>query len=278
MHPAFSPFAPLALAACLAAVSGCADNSMVLKGRVAQFQKQQDAVAHQNQQLQQRADALDRSNQLKEAELAQALQQKKLSDEQLAALREQLRGVTAQLVQLQEEKQTSDKKAQALTASLQRQSGVSITPNNSFLQTLPVIQLPDVHVRRDGDVIRVELPGTRLFDPGQARLRPGAANLVADVATELRRNYADQILGIEGHTDSDPIAGGQWRNNHELSTSRAMAIYDVLVGSGRYRADQVFVVGHGSNHPVVSNATAEGKQRNRRMELVVYPEKRAAKP
>ncbi len=53
-----------------------------------------------------------------------------------------------------------------------------------------------------------------------------------------------------------------------------MAVYEVLTGSMRLRAEQLFVVGHGSNHPVVSNATPEGKQRNRRVELVVYPEKR----
>jgi flagellar motor protein MotB len=118
------------------------------------------------------------------------------------------------------------------------------------------------------------LPGNRLFETGSARLRPGAANLVADAAAELRRNYPDQIIGIEGYTDSDPIAGGQWRNNHELSSARAMAVFDVLVSSGRYRADQLLIVGHGPNRPVVSNATLEGKQRNRRVELVVYPEKR----
>ena len=68
--------------------------------------------------------------------------------------------------------------------------------------------------------------------------------------------------------------GGPWRSNHELSNARAMAVYEVLTSSLRLRADQLFVVAHGGNHPVVSNATPEGKQRNRRVELVVYPEKR----
>jgi flagellar motor protein MotB len=266
--------APWLLILALAVLAGCADSSMVLKGRVTEFQKQQDALTRQNQQLQDRMNALDHSNQLKEAELAQTLQQRKVAEDQLAALREQLRGVTAQLAQVQADKQNSDKKAQALTASMQRQTGVSITPNNSFLQTLPAIHLPDVHVRRDGDVIRVELPDGQLFEPGGSRLRPGAANLVASVAGELRRTYPDQIIGIEGHTDSDPAIGGQWRSNHESSVVRAMTVYNVLVSSGRYRADQVFVVGQGANRPVVSNATPEGKQRNRRVELVVYPEKR----
>jgi flagellar motor protein MotB len=270
-----STWIPWLSACALTVVAGCADNAMVLKGRVTQFEQQQAALTRQNQQLQDRASSLDRDNQELGTLLAQTRQQSKVMEDQLGAMREQLRSVTAQLAQVQSDKQNSDKKAQALTASMQRQGGVSITPNNSFLQTLPTIHLPDVYVRRDGDVIRIELPGTRLFDAAGAQLRPGAANLVADVASELRRTYPDQIIGIEGHTDSDPIAGGQWRNNHQLATARAMAVYDVIVSSGRFRADQVLVVGHGANRPVVSNATPEGKQRNRRVELVVYPERRS---
>jgi flagellar motor protein MotB len=258
----------------LAALAGCADNPLVLKGKVTQAEQQQANLTRQNQLYQDRIAKLDRDNQELETTLAQTRQERRVMEDQLAAIREQLRGTTSQLTQVQGERQDLDKKTQAMAASMRRQTGVSIAPNNSFLQTLPVIHSPDVHVRRDGDVIRIELPAGQLFDPGGARLRPGAANLIADAATEIRRTYPDQLLGIEGHTDSDPITPGSYRNNHELSAARALAVYDSLVTSGFYRPEQVFVVGHGSNHPVLSNATAEGKQRNRRIELVVYPERR----
>ncbi len=94
------------------------------------------------------------------------------------------------------------------------------------------------------------------------------------MAAEIARSYPDQIIGVEGHTDNDPMAGPQWRNNHELSIARAMSVYDVLVNRTRLQGNQLFVVGHGSNHPIVSNATLEGKQRNRRVELVVYPDRK----
>jgi flagellar motor protein MotB len=247
---------------------------MVLRGQLGRAEQQQASLTRQNQQYQVENAKLNDDNQKMVATLAQARQQSKLAEENLAAANGQLRGMTTQLTQLQAEKQEADKKTQALMASMHRQAGVSISPNNSFLQTLPAIHLPGVQVRRDGDVIRVELPADPLFEPGGARLRPGAANLIADAAAEICRTYPDQILGIEGHTDSDPISSSQYRTNHELSVARAMAVLEVLVGSGRYRANQVFVVGHGPNHPVVSNATTEGKQRNRRVELVVYPEQR----
>ena len=255
-------------------VAGCADNAMVLKGKLSQSEQQQTAMTRQYQQIQDRANALDRDNQEMGTLLAQARQQSKVSEDQLAALRDQLRSVTSQFAQVRADKENTDKRVQTLTASMQRQGGVSISPNNSFLQTLPAINIAGVFVRRDGDVIRVEMPGNTLFESGSARLRPGAANLISNVAAELVRTYPDQIVGVEGHTDNDPIAGNQWRNNHELSVARAMTVYDVLVNRTRLQGNQLFVVGHGSNHPIVSNAMLEGKQRNRRVELVVYPERK----
>lgn len=256
-------------------VAGCADSAMVLKGRLGQSEQQQVTMSRQNQQLQDRANALDRDNQEMSTLLAQSRQQSKVSEDQLAALREQLRTVTGQLAQSRSEKENTDKRVQALTASMQRQGGVSISPNNSFLQTLPAVNVAGVFVRRDGDVIRIELPGNTLFESGSARPRPGAAKLVSEVAAEISRTYPDQIIGIEGHTDNDPIVGNQWHNNHELSVARGMVVYDMLVNSTRLQGNQLFVVGHGPNHPIVSNATLEGRQRNRRVELVVYPERKS---
>ena len=112
-----------------------------------------------------------------------------------------------------------------------------------------------------------------MFEAGNARLLPQASSFIDQVATEVARAYPYQIIGVEGHTDSDPIASGKWASNHQLSVARAMAVYDYLVGRGRLFPGQLFVVGHGANHPVVSNGTAAGKERNRRVELVIYPER-----
>ena len=257
-------------------VAGCADNPMVMKGQIAQLEQQQVATSHQLQQIQDRANALDRDNQEKDTLLAQARQQTKVSEDQLTALRDQLRSVTTQLAQTRTDKENTDRRVQVLSASMQRQGGVTIDPNSSLQQALPTVNIAGAYVRRDGDVVRIALPGNALFDPGSARLRPGAANLITDVGTELARVYPDQMIGIEGYTDSDPLPAGQWHNNHELSVACAMSVYDVLISRSRLQANQLFITGHGPNHPVVSNATAEGKQRNRRIEFVVYPERKSS--
>ncbi len=266
-----SAIAPVAIA--LVSLSGCADNSMVLKGQMHQSQQQQLALSRQTQQLQARTDALDRDNQELQTLLAQSRQQANVVEDQLAAVRDQLRGATQQLVEARDGKKSSDHKVEALTASMRQRPGVSIIPNNSLLRNLPAINLPDVHVRRDGDVIRVALPGHRLFESGSARLRGEAAKIVLDAASEILRMYPRQIVSIEGHTDSDPITGTQWRNNHELSVGRAMAIHDLLINRTRYESAQLYVAGHGANCPLASNATLDGKKRNRRVELVVHPQR-----
>jgi flagellar motor protein MotB len=156
---------------------------------------------------------------------------------------------------------------------LRKRGSVLITPNTSLLDVTPQINHPGVQVRRDGDVIRVEMAGAQVFQSGSARLRAGAPEMIATVAGELAKLYPQQIIGVEGHTDSDPIVGGQWRSNHQLSAARAMAVYDLLATRTALRPKQLSVAGHGSNYPVVSNATEAGKERNRRVELVVYPEK-----
>ena len=121
-----------AMALGLIALAGCADNPMVLQGRVAQYQQQQSALQKQNELYQSRIDTLDRDNQRKEAMLAQQQQQTKLLEDRLAAVTDQLRSTSDKLAQVQGEKQEVDTKSRALTASLRRQAGVSITPNNGF--------------------------------------------------------------------------------------------------------------------------------------------------
>ncbi len=258
----------------LVGLAGCAENSMLVRGQLETLQRQQLALARQMEEYQSRAGSLDRDNQQLQSLLARAGQQSKVGDDHVATLQKQLSDLTTQLARLREEKAASEKQVQTLTASLQRQGGVSITPNNSYLKDLPAASLPGVLVRRDGDVVRIELPADQLFDPGTARLKSGAQALITAVAAEVGRTYPDQMIGVEGFTSSDPVPYGPWRNHSQLSVSWAAAVHDVLVTQTRLRPDQLFISGHGANHPILSNGMAAGKQRNQRVELVVYPERR----
>lgn len=259
----------------LALLPGCANNALVMQSQMDKYQQQLAVSQQQYQQLLERANSLDRDNQELGTLLAQARQQAGVYEDQLAALREQLRGTTAQLAQVKAEREESVRRIEALNASLRRSGAVAITPNSSLPQALPNLNLPPGFVRRDGEVVRVALPVSQLFEPGGVRLKSDGISLIIAAAAELARLYPDQMIGVEGYTDSDPVVAGPFRNNHELSAARAMAVYDVLVARTQLQPSQLFVVGHGPNHPLMSNGTPQGKEANRRVELVVYPDKKA---
>jgi chemotaxis protein MotB len=158
-----------------------------------------------------------------------------------------------------------------MIAANRRTGSVSITSNSSHGVDLVAVEIRGVDVRRDGDVIRVTLPARELFTPGATQLSPGAGSLLDTVGTELARAYPRQLIGVEGHTDAGgalPVGGSA----QQLTTTRAMAVYNHLASRGNLRAEQLHVAGYGSNHPAYSNATPAGREANQRIELVVYPE------
>jgi chemotaxis protein MotB len=234
--------------------------------------EQQQAIAMQTQQYQQRAAALDRDNQELQSLLAQSKQQAQLMEEQVRATQTQLRDTTNQLAALQSEHDQMRFRTTAMAASIRTQNQAEIRSNNSLLRNLTITNLPGVQVRQDGDVIRVEIPTDQLFNPGTAQLKYGADATLRSVGADLVRNYPQQMIGIEGHTDNAFVSSPQAASAQHLSVAQATTVYDTLVRAAGMSANQLFVVGHGGNHPIVSNATDAGRVRNRRIELVIYPE------
>jgi len=262
------------VAVALAMAAGCTNqNPLVLQNQMQQLQQQQIAMRQEGEEIRRRADQLDQDNQQLETLLAQAEQRARLLEDRLTATKDQLNSTTTQLAEARNANVELEKQAQTLTvSSKQKNKRATITANNTLARSLPNIEIPGVEVRVDGDVVRIELPADRLFQPKSAQLTSEGVRLVEIAADEIYRAYPRQIVGIEGHTDPDPIRSPTFASNHHLSTAQATAVFDHLAGRSKLRAERMFVVGHGANHPVVSNATQAGKARNRRVELVVYPE------
>jgi len=78
-------------------------------------------------------------------------------------------------------------------------------------------------------------------------------------------------VGIEGHTDNVPITYSGWKSNWELSTARATSVLHYLIDDGRLRPESLSAIGYGEYRPVTSNETEEGRQLNRRVEVVILP-------
>ena len=114
-----------------------------------------------------------------------------------------------------------------------------------------------------------------LFDSGEAELKPGAGQLLDELVRVLKSPAAGDLkLMVAGHTDNQMIVGHEARqkypNNFHLSTARALAVADRMKRAG-LPEQRLGVAGFGPYQPIASNATAQDRQKNRRVEIFVMP-------
>ena len=160
--------------------------------------------ASRMQDLGRRATALDVDNRDLHTQIAQANQQAELRDEEVKLLRAQLSEMVTQRQELQLAVVKADRQLSAYEASTTRGGSASITANNSLQDSLPAINIPGIHARADGEVIRIELPVDRLFHQGTSQLLPTATTLLNQIAAISIQSYPPQQVGLEGHTDRVP--------------------------------------------------------------------------
>jgi len=110
-----------------------------------------------------------------------------------------------------------------------------------------------------------------LFDSGKTMIKPEADNALDRVAAVITSKAADMNIGVEGHTDSDPIKYSGFKSNWELSTARAASVLHYLESKG-VSPQRLAAIGYGENRPVADNGAVEGKRKNRRVEIVLLPE------
>jgi outer membrane protein OmpA-like peptidoglycan-associated protein len=124
-------------------------------------------------------------------------------------------------------------------------------------------RLARLHANVTDTAVVIQLPGAILFDFDSANIRPDAVRALDDVA-QVIRSYAQRPVRVEGHTDS--IASDDY--NHALSQRRAQSVVDWLASHGVEHA-RLSAAGFGESKPVASNDTAAGRQKNRRVEVVI---------
>jgi len=127
----------------------------------------------------------------------------------------------------------------------------------------------DVAFDASAGTITVTLPNAILFDSGKATLKKATSTELDHIRSVLRDRYAGKMIDVVGHTDTDPIKKSPWKDNLELSAQRSLSVVRYLKSRG-VPAERVRAVGRGESKPIASNATASGKSRNRRVEIVVY--------
>jgi chemotaxis protein MotB len=126
----------------------------------------------------------------------------------------------------------------------------------------------DVKFDPAAGTITVTLPNTILFAAGKAVLKGTSAEL-NHIESVLESQHAGRQIDVLGHTDSTPIKLSGWDDNWELSAQRALAVVRYLIKRG-VPEKRIRAVACGAARPIASNATASGKAKNRRVEIVVH--------
>ena len=191
-------------------------------------------------------------------EIAQAAAEKKVAEAQIQQATEErdrvlLDARTREAQRAQGEATRAQQQAQAATSQAQAATS-QVQQLQRELAALQAKQTDRGLVLTLGDV---------LFETGKADLRPGALRNLYPLVTFLQK-YPERRVLIEGHTDSV----GSEAYNLELSERRADAVRDFLLQNG-VKAAQLTARGYGKASPVASNDTAEGRQQNRRVELII---------
>ena len=122
-------------------------------------------------------------------------------------------------------------------------------------------------VYENNEGLVLSLKDSILFAPGNARLETGAEATLDHLVEALLQT--DHPVRVEGHTDNTPIETAQYPSNWELSTARATAIVRYLADRHGIPPERLSAVGYGEFHPVAENSSIEGKQKNRRVDIVI---------
>jgi chemotaxis protein MotB len=132
------------------------------------------------------------------------------------------------------------------------------------------IEQNEVSMRMTPEGFVISLHELGFFDSGEAKLLPGAADKIKQIAAILNQYGLD--MRVEGHSDNVPIHNAVFNSNWDLSTARAMAVAGMLLNESGVDPRRISIAGYAQYHPSASNDTPEGRRANRRVDIVVVSE------
>lgn len=241
-----------------------ADKKAAEEQAAAEVKRRQDAELARQQAEQAKADAL-RMKQEAEAAAAAAAKQKQEAEAATAAAVAQQQAAQAAAEQAARDRSAAldQQRAAEAEAEKARQAAARAEAEKAELRAQLLNQLNSILQTRDSARGLIVNMSDVLFDTGSYTLKPGAREKLAKISGILLA-HPGLTMQIEGHTDSV----GTDEFNQQLSERRADSVRDFLAEQG-VAASSITARGFGKTQPVASNDTAEGRQRNRRVELVV---------
>jgi chemotaxis protein MotB len=224
------------------------EEMQVKRDRIDQLTRALDKLEQDHRDLQDRFKSVAAEN----SELSERLRQ-------MGMTAEDAKKNVQDLSKLVEELRNKERQAQARLATFR----------NMLERFQKMIESGKLRVRIQRGRMVVELSENILFDSGKSELKKEGVAALTEVASVLA-SIADREFQIAGHTDNIPIKSSKFPSNWELSTARAVKVARALESQG-VPANRLSAAGYAETQPVSSNDTPEGRQQNRRIEIVLMP-------
>ncbi len=171
---------------------------------------------------------------------------------------------------LVDEINASNKYIQELISSKNKSDSLNMVLTNNLTRSLSREEMRDVDVKVLKGVVYISLSDNMLYKSGSYEISDKAGSTLSKIA-KIITDYKDYDVLIEGNTDDVPISKPNIRNNWDLSTLRASSVVQALQNNYGIDPKRLTAGGRGEYNPVASNASPDGKARNRRTEIIITP-------
>lgn len=209
-----------------------------------------------------------------ERALAEEKARNKELKEALAALQksydQSVNSGNVNISKLVDEINSSNKYIQRLVDAKSKSDSLNVALTNKLTRSLSREELKDVDVQVLKGVVYISLNDNMLYKSGSYEISPKAGETLAKIA-KIITDYNDYEVLVEGNTDDVPISKQNIRNNWDLSCLRASSVVMELQTKYGVNPSRLTAGGRGEYNPLESNATEQGRARNRRTQIIITP-------
>ena len=246
------------------------DDIEALKGKNLTLTEQKDRLSKANEDANALYEKL--KNEYQDLSKSSSKAREKLSL-QLAEKEQDLNQKEAELKKLSSALDEREKRVKELESLMAKKDAALADLKKKITDALTGFTSDELKVTQKDGKVYVSLSDKLLFKTGSFSVDEKGKSAIVKVA-EVLNKLQDVTIVVEGHTDNKQytIAKGEVKNNWDLSAMRAAAVTNMIVADGHLDGTRVVAEGHSDYFPVESNETAEGRSKNRRIELVLSPD------
>ena len=187
-----------------------------------------------------------------------------------SALEQSINQGGTNISKLVDEINVSNKYIRQLVEAKSKSDSLNMVLTTNLTRSLSPEDMKDVNIKVLKGVVYISLADNMLFKSGSYQISDQAMNILDKIA-KIIKDYKNYDVLVEGNTDNVPISRTNIRNNWDLSTLRASSVVQVLQDRFGVDPSRMTAGGRGEYNPIASNDTADGRQQNRRTEIIITP-------